>query len=178
MESGGTRAASVCAPTWRQGGARSRSMTSDSEEAAKTRHIESKFFSQASLLVAQIVGPERLRMTTNMRRASEGRCARSVFGLKVGNGVGRWAPPAATTGVKVGTAPISSARAGRLSTCALAGWWSRARAVGVALAHSRLGLGRLPRSITAPKIAALVSRPGTSAGMRRRRNEARAGCVF
>ena len=63
MESGGTRAASVRALTWRQGGARSRSMTSDSEAAAKTRHIESNLSCQATRLVAQVVGSERLRMT-------------------------------------------------------------------------------------------------------------------
>ena len=128
-ESGGTRAAGACAPTWRQGGARSRSMTSDGESAAKTRHIESNLSCQAHLLVAQVVGPKRLRMTTNTRRASEGRCAWFDFGLKIGNGVGRWAPPAATTGVKVGTAPSSTNRAFRLATLAM-GWWLSAGARG------------------------------------------------
>ena len=63
MESGGTRAASVRALTWRQGGARSRSMASVSVAAAKTRLIESNLSCLASRLVAQVVGSERLRMT-------------------------------------------------------------------------------------------------------------------
>ena len=61
MESGGTRAASVRALTWRQGGARSRSMTSDSEAAAKTRHIESNLSCQATRLVAQVLDVRRAR---------------------------------------------------------------------------------------------------------------------
>ena len=58
MESGGTRAASACGPTWRQGGASSRSMTTHDEAAAKTGHIESNLSCHATLLVARLRLPD------------------------------------------------------------------------------------------------------------------------
>ena len=76
-ESGGTRAASVCGPTWRQGGASSRSMTTHDEAAAKTRHIESNLSCQATLLVGRPPTPPRYLWQSVANRGRTGICALS-----------------------------------------------------------------------------------------------------